>query len=172
MDTKVEQKVIYTSVLSLSFPVYLTNDLFWWTDFAVSAPNEDSGRGRVYIHHGSAAGFHQKPVVRKRSRIFIINIINLYIHFYLLYCFRFKLYLKYIFNFIILYIYKILQIILFYFILYYPAWFIIQIWWGILHLQLFSKWLLKQSLFVGFRCWRPRYQIVWLFLGWKHGYGR
>ncbi|XP_077103938.1 integrin alpha-6 [Siphateles boraxobius] len=34
-----------------------------YQDFAVSAPNEDTGRGRVYIHHGSAAGFHQKPLV-------------------------------------------------------------------------------------------------------------
>ncbi|XP_067313431.1 integrin alpha-6 [Pseudorasbora parva] len=33
-----------------------------YQDFAVSAPNEDSGRGRLYIYHGSAAGFHQKPV--------------------------------------------------------------------------------------------------------------
>ncbi|XP_048032685.1 integrin alpha-6 isoform X2 [Megalobrama amblycephala] len=34
-----------------------------YQDFAVSAPNEDTGRGRVYIYHGSAAGFHQKPAV-------------------------------------------------------------------------------------------------------------
>ncbi|KAI2656945.1 Integrin alpha-6 [Labeo rohita] len=31
--------------------------------YQVSAPNEDSGRGRVYIYHGSAAGFRQKPEV-------------------------------------------------------------------------------------------------------------
>uniref|UniRef100_A0A8C2D0F8 Integrin, alpha 6, like n=1 Tax=Cyprinus carpio TaxID=7962 RepID=A0A8C2D0F8_CYPCA len=34
-----------------------------YQDFAVSAPNEDTGRGRVYIYHGSAAGFHKKPEV-------------------------------------------------------------------------------------------------------------
>uniref|UniRef100_A0A8C1TFQ3 Integrin, alpha 6, like n=1 Tax=Cyprinus carpio TaxID=7962 RepID=A0A8C1TFQ3_CYPCA len=34
-----------------------------YQDFAVSAPNEDAGRGRVYIYHGSAAGFHKKPEV-------------------------------------------------------------------------------------------------------------
>uniref|UniRef100_A0A8C1FZG9 Integrin, alpha 6, like n=1 Tax=Cyprinus carpio TaxID=7962 RepID=A0A8C1FZG9_CYPCA len=34
-----------------------------YQDFAVSAPNEDTGRGRVYIYHGSAAEFHQKPEV-------------------------------------------------------------------------------------------------------------
>ncbi|TRY86870.1 hypothetical protein DNTS_017251 [Danionella cerebrum] len=34
-----------------------------YQDFAVSAPNEDSGKGRVYIYQGSAAGFHQKPLV-------------------------------------------------------------------------------------------------------------
>ncbi|XP_056328164.1 integrin alpha-6 isoform X1 [Danio aesculapii] len=34
-----------------------------YQDFAASAPNEDSGRGQVYIYHGSAAGFHHKPTV-------------------------------------------------------------------------------------------------------------
>ncbi|XP_073677128.1 integrin alpha-6 [Garra rufa] len=34
-----------------------------YQDFAVSAPNEDQGRGRVYIYHGSATGFRQKPEV-------------------------------------------------------------------------------------------------------------
>ncbi|XP_016138351.1 integrin alpha-6 [Sinocyclocheilus grahami] len=34
-----------------------------YQDFAVSAPNEDTGRGRVYIYHGSAAEFRQKPEV-------------------------------------------------------------------------------------------------------------
>ncbi|XP_058654599.1 integrin alpha-6 isoform X2 [Onychostoma macrolepis] len=34
-----------------------------YQDFAVSAPNEDTGRGRVYIYHGSAAEFRQNPEV-------------------------------------------------------------------------------------------------------------
>ncbi|XP_016332580.1 integrin alpha-6 [Sinocyclocheilus anshuiensis] len=34
-----------------------------YQDFAVSAPNEDTGRGRVYIYHGSAAEFRQKTEI-------------------------------------------------------------------------------------------------------------
>ncbi|XP_043114018.1 integrin alpha-6 isoform X2 [Puntigrus tetrazona] len=34
-----------------------------YQDFGVGAPNEDTGRGRVYIYHGSADGFQEKPEV-------------------------------------------------------------------------------------------------------------
>ncbi|KAA0709520.1 Integrin alpha-6 VLA-6 [Triplophysa tibetana] len=32
-----------------------------YQDFAVSSPYEDSGKGRVYVYHGSPEGFRQKP---------------------------------------------------------------------------------------------------------------